>query len=1431
MAAQPLAVQRGAIRPNTSQSRVLTGDFNGDGRTDLLTIPLQLAPVPITTWLSSGDGTFTVLPSFTHTPAYGTHPGTEQRFLAGDVDGDGRTDVIHVLAQQLYTWFARGDGTFRLGWKGGLTAQQHNLDAFTTGDVDGDGRVDAVYLPLSAASVHVYSPTGSGRPLLTEVETPLGGKTRFEYAPSSRWPQAQVAVPRLASAIGSIGEGRGAGHQPASAAFATVTAMITDDGRGGTSRTTYEYSGARYDALERELLGYRWVRETRPAVDGGAAPVRETWYAQGYGLRGLVEREDRFAGGLAASTLHELAIGAAVPYTQHAAGTWSYRYAPRPTGGFDPGAYRRTYVARLRDAHGNITDEFDHGDYDASGDEVVRFARFAPAAGPFLANRPYLVGVRQPDGRTLQLTWHVYDGASDAGLPPSRGELTAAWAWLDDGDGVHDAGDRLLATLHGYDARGNRLWSQDPTGARVTVTFDAAGRWPIATTDAAGLRATTEWDPVCGQPSAKVAPDGGRVTTQYDGFCRPSSTAGPVAGMGAEHGYAQLAAGPAAQYLIERVKDPSGAAPWVENRVYLDGLGRPWRRMRAAGTALATCADQSYDLRGNESGSTRPYACSGETPVWQRKEVDPFDRTKRARSPDGTSVTFEHGLDVVARLDEAGHKVEDVADGRGRVVAHREHHAGGVATVTTEYDRLDRPVRVVDPAGNQQLTEYDSLGRVVRKVDPDLGTQRMTYDDAGRLVETLDAKGQRLVTHYDGAGRPISRGALLSGSPSMVEESSISYDLAGRPAILLDPTGSTTLVYDLAGRVTRKTVVISGASYDFRFRHGAADQLLGVRYPDGELAGLDPDSGAGTALAYDALGRPRSLPGVATAITWDAQGRARRLDLANGAVTLDDYDALRGWLIRTRTSSTAGGSLLDLSYGYDPRGLPLTVRGTDVLDYQHDARRRLVEVSAAGPLYSYAYDDLGNLIAQNGVAYTYPAPGVARPHAVQRRGADLFTYDGNGNLLTGGGRTLTWDPFNRLRTVVNAAGTTEHRYDGAGQRRLRSSGGVTTHYPAPDYEVTAGVATRTVSLDGRVLAQRTGGGAGTWRWLHTDRLGSVRALTNAAGALVARRAYTPYGAPTQGAGASTVGFIGERHDDVTGLLYLNARTYDPALGRFLSPDVRTPDAGIAGLDRYGYAFGSPVALTDRNGRDPFDDYLKTLDPGSQEYQWLSGQRTFYDRMVAAGAGAEAQQAFFKWVTRGVQFHDGYGHYSQASLPQRPPPPQWAGSDIITALEGLDMVERTLTPGLAVHHLGLRGSETPSLIGGELGLFAAVAGQRAQLITDNNDLSLPVGLSTRDMVYALGRRIDVQAARRSGTGYADSTRWHDVAYYDANHQPLSNRGRPTSFAADPWTDFAETFTWFVFATNGQGGALIEHHGFSQPSGGRINYVKNKVMTAP
>ncbi|WP_126962104.1 RHS repeat-associated core domain-containing protein [Xanthomonas arboricola] len=124
--------------------------------------------------------------------------------------------------------------------------------------------------------------------------------------------------------------------------------------------------------------------------------------------------------------------------------------------------------------------------------------------------------------------------------------------------------------------------------------------------------------------------------------------------------------------------------------------------------------------------------------------------------------------------------------------------------------------------------------------------------------------------------------------------------------------------------------------------------------------------------------------------------------------------------------------------------------------------------------------------------------------------------------------------------------------------------------------------------------------AQTVRYVHTDALGSVSALTDSSRNIIERREYEPYGA-SLGAAIDGVGYAGHVMDAATGLTYMQQRYYDPTIGRFLSVDPVTANSGTgANFNRYWYANNNPYRFTDPDGRLPMGDpntssYLKADD--------------------------------------------------------------------------------------------------------------------------------------------------------------------------------------------------------------------------------------------
>jgi RHS repeat-associated protein len=218
-----------------------------------------------------------------------------------------------------------------------------------------------------------------------------------------------------------------------------------------------------------------------------------------------------------------------------------------------------------------------------------------------------------------------------------------------------------------------------------------------------------------------------------------------------------------------------------------------------------------------------------------------------------------------------------------------------------------------------------------------------------------------------------------------------------------------------------------------------------------------------------------------------------------------------------------------------------------------------------------------------------------------------FTYDANGNMTAGLGRTMTWTTFNMPLTI--AQGTTlGYLYDAEHNRYKQCVGGCTSptsttlylNGPGSEEKVTTGstVTWRDyIAAAGQIVAERFNtSGTITTRYFVADHLGSTAVLTDETGAVVERDFYDAWGKQVTSTGAAdttcslppasqtTRGFTTQEHVDPVCLENFNARMYDPQLGRFMSADSINPDPlnGQA-FDRYAYTYNNLLNATDPSG--------------------------------------------------------------------------------------------------------------------------------------------------------------------------------------------------------------------------------------------------------
>ena len=332
-----------------------------------------------------------------------------------------------------------------------------------------------------------------------------------------------------------------------------------------------------------------------------------------------------------------------------------------------------------------------------------------------------------------------------------------------------------------------------------------------------------------------------------------------------------------------------------------------------------------------------------------------------------------------------------------------------------------------------------------------------------------------------------------------------------------------------------------------------ASNVATVTYPNGVQ----------TVMQYDPLNRVTALATQTTGYNYqrDAVGNLQNvLELSNRQVnwTYDGIYRLTGETIASAPSGKNGA----VTYGLDPVG------------------NRLSEVSGLGGVPSGSF--------------TYNPDDEAASE----------TYDPNGNVTAAGGKTFAYDSQNQM--ISANGGAVQIIYDAFGNRVAKTVSGVTTRYLVEDDmnptglpqvfdELNgSGVVTRTYTYGlQRISEEQVINSTWTPSFYGYDGMGSVRNLTNAAGAVTDTWEYDAFGNPftTSGTTPNEMLYRGEQYDSDLGLYYLRARYYNPLTGRFMSRDAymgvpRNPET----LHKYLYSGGDPVNRIDPSGREDLAEY-------------------------------------------------------------------------------------------------------------------------------------------------------------------------------------------------------------------------------------------------
>lgn len=1006
-----------------------------------------------------------------------------------------------------------------------------------------------------------------------------------------------------------------------------VKQLRQSNGQGGWIAFNHRYAGAMADATGRGSLGFTTVS----VVDVGTGITVESVNSQVFPLTGMPIATRKFtASCVLENSSYTLAqanlamVSGAVNYFNYVSASTTVR---KDLDCSDLGT--SSTVSEYTDGWGNLnvqTIRTEGGDRSFS--QIMTAAYFTDLGSNYLAGLPTSLSTTRTEGANSirRVVAHTYN--STTGLPETE---------------TVEPGNPALMVKTTFDRNGNlfglintvtQSWSDPACGAvgwpeagciaaksRVvsSTDFDAKGRFPVTIKNALGHTSSQTFDPATGAMISRTDANNLQTFWTIDGFGRVKVELRPDGNETRQYLKNCQSDCPPNATSVQIVDQFHGADRIAAGQLaYRDSVGHVQRSTTLGFDGKQIIVDQTFDSRGRPYESYQPRFENQPAILASRQLYDDLNRSVSIISLDDTGT--ERSLTTQYRgltIEQTNAKLQvrtETRDVLGQLRAVLDSNSPRGKTSFT-YEPFGGLQTTTDPNNNVTTVEYDILGRRTDLRDPDLGWISYDIDPLGQNYAQTSPE-QRASKHkswmaYDLLGRMTSR-----------YETSATYDLESHWIFDTAANGVGQLAEAFTSKPARKDYR-RVHSYDEKGRPKSTTQYLF----DGKYTSLQSydawgrasaqtyqrgtDTAKTFALRYNDYGYlervERGAMVLWRAIQQDASNRVEKVTLGNGLVQQRSYNPYSGRMDHGELMA-ANVARLQESYSYDVLG-NVTTRGQywDAGGFQesfgYDDLNRLKSSHVLGGAEQiFTYDAVGNILTKTGLGtYTYPA-GVNAPqaHAVQSISGlpGAFSYDKNGNLLAGAGRTASWTSFDMPLTIKKNGAAAAFYYGPEHQRlrQLRGDGNI-VYAGAQEVEHLAGsIRVKTYWPNG-LGVEIDAGDSTKLHWTHVDRLGSVVAYTGADGELKAdgKLEYDPWGKRRSTVDHSDVGdgingkidnrgFTGHEMLDQLDLVHMNGRVYDPLIGKFMSADmfIQFPDNGQS-YNRYSYVLNNPTNHTDPTG--------------------------------------------------------------------------------------------------------------------------------------------------------------------------------------------------------------------------------------------------------
>ncbi|MBI2967680.1 MAG: DUF559 domain-containing protein, partial [Bacteroidetes bacterium] len=813
--------------PGHSAAIKLFGDFNGDGKTDILKTLQTTANTDNYDWqiaYSKGDLTFEER-SFTFaSPFYDMDlDGKMVWQYVQDINGDGFSDVIEIMNVGAAPYTTTTINTY-INNGSGFEKQTHPLTGWYIdetsfeidfGDFDGDGCAEMfVNFDDFSHTIHIidfgYSPK---RALLHSVLDGFNRKTTFEYKPLS---EGGSFYTKGNSATYPLSDFQGPLYP--------VSSVTTTDGTGGTVTNNYSYEGAIIHKEGKGFLGFSRITQTNNITD----IVNET------------ESKIIQSGGIvymAPCTLKTYTTDAHnISETTLSNNVYTYGISSKRYFPYNQTITTTDFLKDIKTVKGNF--------YNDEGNPSFNLQVFSPANSSNIVEFEYSDNIWTPKGSwginnrldyqtiTRQRTGEVMYIASTDFNYNNQGKLTSQVAF--------DGKAKAITSTFNYDNTTGNLASTTISASGMldrttSIQYDTKGRFVTKTTNQLGQIAETNYDPGWGTPLMQKSIDGLITTYQYDGFGRLLKTKTPD-NIETSYTLAWETAGGGTE-LYSQLGHRDGSP---DVKTFYDILGRAVKTA-TDGFSQNIITLQTFNNKGQPATSSLPHYSGGSQEV-TTYDYDDFGRIETEQNSAGTktySYSASSGQYTITVTDIAGHTSSVTTDASGKTVIASDDNG---TTLTYTYYSNGQPKEIKLGAETLATMEYDEYARQTKLVDANAGETEYEYNAFGELTGQEDAKGNiyQNIT-YDLLGRITSK---EEGTGNFYTYTYVpSGNGINQVQTITAPNGTLqNFSYDNLGRLKTSTETIDGQNYSTAYTYNNFNYISEIQYPSGFAVKREYDS-------------------------------------------------------------------------------------------------------------------------------------------------------------------------------------------------------------------------------------------------------------------------------------------------------------------------------------------------------------------------------------------------------------------------------------------------------------------------------------------------------------------------------------------------------------------------------------------------------------